>query len=372
MKIAYLLGSLNRGGTETLLLDVLSNASSLQLDAIAICRKGGVLETSFVQSSVPLYKIPVQKNIFQYLRTLRKTLIQNNVQVVHAQQPIDAMLSWAACKGTKIKIVLTWHGYDFHAGRLSSFIYNFVIKRVNNIFVSREQQTYYSQQYKLNPQRSHVVYNGIDFSKFNISNSSNTNLRKELNIPQETLLLGSVGNFVQGRDQMTLCRFLKLLQEQNVLFHFIFVGKRFDDSSQKYDDCVDFCQRNNLSNQVHFLGSRQDVPQILTQLDAFLYATDHDTFGISVVEAIAAGIPVFVNDWGVMKEITENGKYATLYKTKNENDLLRQFMLFLKDKSISNKKTVCSSDYIRKKYSIEKHIFELKKTYTNLIDEKSC
>ena len=366
MKICYTLGALNRGGTETLLFDVLSNARSQQLDAIAICRKGGMLEPLFMQSGVLLYKIPVQRNILRYLRTLRKTLIQNNVQIVHAQQPIDALFSWIACKGTKIKIVLTWHGYDFQAGRLSSFINKFVIKQVCcNIFVSKEQQTYYSQQYKLNPQRSHVVYNGIDFSKF-ITADLPDNIRKELNILQEAMLLGSVGNFNDVRDQITLCRFLKLLQEQNVLFHFLFVGKRIDSLPQKYDDCVEFCQQNNLSDRVHFLGTRQDVPQILTQLDAFLYATDHDTFGISAIEAIATGIPVFVNDWEVMQEVTEEGRCATLYKTKDEKDLLYHFMLFLKNQTYYKEKALESSKFVREKYSIEKHIQELVNVYGTL------
>ena len=364
MKIAYLLGSLNRGGAETLLLDVLSCAYSLQLDAIAIYREGGTLEHSFMQNNTSLYKNSNKKNIFSYLWTLRRTLIQNNVQIVHAQQPIDALFGWIACKGIKIKIVLTWHGYDFQAGRLSTFINRFIVKRVCcNIFVSQEQQAYYLQQYKFNPERSHVIYNGIDFSKFNIFNSLNTNLRKELDIPQEAILLGSVGNFNNVRDQITLCRFLKLLQEQNVLFHFLFVGKRVDNLPQKYDDCVEFCQQNNLSNRVHFLGTRQDVPQILTQLDAFLYATDHDTFGISVVEAIAAGTPVFVNDWGVMKEITEDGEYATLYKTKDEKDLLYHFMLFLKNQTYYKEKALEFSKCVREKYSIEKHIQELVNVY---------
>ena len=78
---------------------------------------------------------------------------------------------------------------------------------------------------------------------------------------------------------------------------------------------------------------------------------------------MAVGIPVFVNDWDVMKEITGNGKYATLYKTKNENDLLREFMLFLQNKALYQAKANEASIFVRKQYSIEKHIEKLKKVY---------
>ena len=364
MKIAFLLGSLNRGGTETLLLDVFQNADKAAFKFIGIHRKDGAYKTDFYATEQPLFKLS-PKFPFDpiYLWKLRKLLKDENIQIVHAQQPIDALCAWLVRLRTNFKIVLTWHGYDFQIKKLSAFINNFIIKRVHcNIFVSQTQMMHYQKKYKVNTQKCSVVYNGIDFSKLKMSYPS-CSLRKDLEISANVLLLGAVGNFNDVRDQMTLCRFLKLLQEQNVLFHFLFVGKQIDSSPQKYDDCVNFCSQNNLNDQVHFLGTRQDVPQILTQLDAFLYASDHDTFGIAIVEAIAAGIPVFVNDWEVMKEVTEDGKYATLYKTKNEKDLLCHFMSFLKNQNSYKENAEKSSQCVQKKYSIKKHIQELINVY---------
>jgi glycosyltransferase involved in cell wall biosynthesis len=108
---------------------------------------------------------------------------------------------------------------------------------------------------------------------------------------------------------------------------------------------------------------RTDVPHILAQSDAFVYATDYDTFGIAVAEAMATGIPVFVNDWEVMSEITEQGKYATLYKTKDEKDLLGKFMLFLASKNDYISKAQLAQQFVRSSYSIEQHIPNLMQQY---------
>jgi glycosyltransferase involved in cell wall biosynthesis len=153
------------------------------------------------------------------------------------------------------------------------------------------------------------------------------------------------------------------LKEKDVEFHFVFVGKRMEQIPHLHDDCVRYCRENELSRSVSFLGSRTDVPDILVELDAFLYATDHDTFGIAVVEALAVGVPVFVNDWEVMNEITENGKFATIYKTKDVDDLLQQFMLFLQNKQGYLTKANEAAGFVRTNYSIEKHIEKLKKVY---------
>jgi len=369
MKIAYLLGSLNRGGTETLLLDVFRNAKQNGLDAIGIYRKEGSLETDFIQSGVAMYKLPYESNLLIYLIKLRHFIIKNKVTLVHAQQPIDALFARIACFGTGIKILLTFHGYDFDDKRNGSIVLKLIIKKTHaNLFVSKSQCQYYQQKYALDPQKQLVVYNGIAFDKFDLAKIKSDctkikSLREELGLSMNGLLLGSIGNFVPARDQFTLCRFLKLLDEQKVDFHFVFIGGRVESSTDSYDNCYNFCQQYGLLNRVSFLGVRNDVPALLPQLNAFLYATDHDTFGIAVVEAMAAGIPVFVNDWEVMSEITAKGRYGMLYKTRDEVDLLQQFMLFLQDEAAYKAKANEAAQFIREKYSIERHIEKLKKVY---------
>ena len=404
MRIAFLLGSLNRGGTETMLLDMFRNAEKNHLDVIGIYRKSGTLETDFIESGVSMQKLSYQKNILHYLFRLRKILLSNKIFIIHAQQPIDALYAWLACMGTGIKIILTFHGYNFSERKLSNFILRFIIRRTDrNIYVSYTQLEYYQHTYNLKPNKQDVVYNGISFKKFDadgiqskridyqvnhIDDSSikartdSTNnesdlhlhpqvtIREELHLSKTTILLGSVGNFVPGRDPKTLCRFLKLLKNQDVQFHFVFIGKRSESAPHLYDTCVNYCEQNYLSEQVTFLGSRNDVPFLLQQLDAFVYSTDHDTFGIAVVEAMAVGIPVFVNDWAVMSEITGQGKYATLYTTKDEQDLLQKFMLFMQNKPVFKAKAIEAAGYVRERYSIEKHIETLMAIYKTVISEE--
>lgn len=381
MLIAYLFGSLQRGGTETLLLDVFRNASKNNLKAIGIYRKPGLLETDFLKSGIPFHKLPARRNLPCYLWQLRSLLKANGVDIAHAQQPIDALYAWLACIGTGIRVVHTFHGYDFDGSSMAKGILSFIIHRTAlNIYVSETQRDYYCRKYGLDAAKQVVVYNGISFDKLdlpinqltkshrfnNLSNASISNLREELHLSADTILLGAIGNFNAVRDQFTICRFLKLLHDQDVDFHFVFAGKRIEAMGYLYDQCTEYIRQNGLEHRVTFLGSRNDVPLILKQLDAFIYSTDHDTFGIAVVEAMATGIPVFVNDWGVMEEITDGGKYATLYKTKDEQDLLRHFMLFLQDKEPSQFKANEASGFVREKYSIEKHISNLYYIYSLL------
>jgi len=318
MNIAYLLGSLNRGGTETLLLDVFNNSVSSPYKMIGVYRKEGILSDDFHSSGVSLFKLtpgPVWM-LWLYLWRLRKLLLREKVTIVHAQQNLDAVYAGLACLGLRIKVVQSFHGYDFHLGYFNKLLIRLSLKMAHlNIFVSESQRKYYAQTYKLNHfTKQVVVYNGINFSKLKLQSENAFLLDSKECLKKISLAM--VGNFVPVRDQMTVCRFLYLLNEKEIDFNFSFIGRKDENNPQLYDDCVAFCLAKGLNDKVLFCGMRPDVPALLPQLDAFIYSTDHDTFGLAVIEAIACGIPVFANDWEVMKEVTDNGKLSTLYPTK--------------------------------------------------------
>ena len=166
---------------------------------------------------------------------------------------------------------------------------------------------------------------------------------------------------------MTICRFLNLLNKKGVDFAFLFVGDKNTNEPWCFDDCVKYCMHNNLNGKVFFLGTRDDVPNILNQLDAFIYSSNHDTFGIAVIEAMAMGLPVFVNDWEVMKEITDKGKHATLFKTRNEHDLFNKFLQFLQNEEAFIQKAKKDAAWARQKYDISRYLIELKNIYAELL-----
>ncbi len=366
MKIAYMLGSLNRGGTETLLLDCFRNKAQAPFDFIGIYRKEGQLSNDFRTSQVPLFKLcPKHPLDVGYFSRLRKLIHSQQISILHAQQPLDALYARIATLFMSVRVVLTLHGYDAGFKTTDRIILRWAIHWSDIIlFVSNAQKAYYQRQYSLPTKKVQTLYNGISFVK--LDKAKVTDIRQELHLPKEVMLLGSVGNFVPGRDQMTLCRFLKRLHETNVDFRFLFVGAKSKVEPDRFEECVQFCAENNLSSDVFFLGSREDVPSILKQLDAFLYASDHDTFGIAVIEAMASSVPVFVNDWEVMREITDDGVYANLYPTKQEEELFRQFMDFTANTTTYKQQAQKASAWVRKNYSIQNHQINMSNIYRSI------
>lgn len=372
-KVAYILGSLNRGGAETLLLDVFRHASSAAYDIIGIHRKDGSYLDEFVATGVPFISYSRKgKCIFSYLCGLRKILQDNCIEIAHTQLYLDAIYVWLATIGTNIKIVTTFHGFDTDKSLIGKCMYQLAMWMANKVvFVSETQRSYYLAKYKFIEKKSCVVYNGVDFSKLDgLENERNPFIeidRAQRGLQEKTSIrLAMVGNFGSGRSQSIIAKSIQKLNIRGINdFHFYFVGRRNPKEGWRYDECVKYCEDHDLQN-VKFLGGRSDVPEILQNLDGFVYSTSHDTFGIAVVEAMASGVPLLVNDYPTMLEITQDGQWATLFKSDDVEDCANKLQYFIKNISELKTKAQEQKGEIRKKYSIENHLYTLNKVYNNL------
>lgn len=368
MKVAFTIGAINRGGAETLLLDVMKRASQLPFEAMLIHRNGGDYEVDFKETGQPcVHLCPRHHRYISYVLALRKILRENKIDIVHAQCWLDAIYARIATIGLPIKIVTTFHGFT---GAIPTIGWLCKIRYVLSIiasdkvcFVSEHEQQGFERNFgKWIGNKGCVVYNGVDFGK--LDNISKNAPLSTSNSPHPKLCM--VGNFNSVRSQMVVCQALAQVQFP---YNFYFIGGRIANEAWRYDNCVAYCQEHHLDN-VHFFGKRGDVPVLLQQMDGFVYSSANDTFGIALVEAMAIGLPVVTNDHPVMQEVTNNGKWATLFKSDDIAacaNAIEDLLLHLAERKATAKNT---AKQVREEYSIEKHIERLTNVYQSLLQRQ--
>ena len=361
MKVAFFLGSLNRGGAETLLADVFAQGTDLPFEAVCIYRNEGTLSDVFHKTEVPMRKLPRKRSWLLYGLRLRRLVKKEGVDILHAQSAFNAVIAILFLAFTPVKIVLTLHGVAFNSA--NGWYKRFVFHHCRRLIcVSESERT----QYLAHPvhgveDRFVVIPNGINFNKFGYSSPT---------ADESTLRMCMVGNFVPEKNQYFICCLLKELTLQGVTFDFSFIGARVPAYGACYDRCVSFCEQNGLGGQVQFLGSRNDVPDLLSGMDAFVYSSKSETFGIAVVEAMAMGLPTFVNDLDVFDEITQNGELAFLYKSDDVQDLSGKISDYLHNRSDYHARAQANASVVRNRYSIATHTANLQSIYSQIIVEK--
>ena len=371
MKVAYFIGSLNRGGTETLVLDTFRRKEKAPYESILIYRSEGELSEAYRATGVPMFCIKPNRFKLGYITRLRRLLKEEGIDILHTQTHLNAFLGIFCTCFSKVKLVVTFHGFT---PSVSDKVYTrFGLWFADaSIFVSEYARDWYLKRTVCAPRkRSYVVYNGIDFSKFDKPYETPDFLNKDDEASSETVKMVMVGNFSTARSQILLCQALKALKERNAGdVRLYLVGKKTNADPEVYDNCVSYCRENGLlDTMVHFVGGRSDVPAILQHMDAFVYATNRDTFGIAVIEAVASGLPAVVNDWEVMKEVTNNGEWALLYKTMDVADCADKLEVVLKNKEQRKEAALRNAEAVRQKFSIENHILNLNEVYEKTLEK---
>ena len=360
MKVAFFLGTLNRGGAETLLADVFNHSEPLPFDAVCLYRKEGSLSMDFHRSEVRMLCLPRKGSWMIYGLRIRRLMRSEKVDIVHAQSALNAFLAAVFLAFTGIRVVVTFHSYG--SGKNNPLIKRVVSRYCRRIvFVSEAQRKWLlNHGYQHSANKSVVIHNGIDFSRLQMASPI---------ADDAPLKMCMVGSFGSGRNQLFICKFLDELKTKGVKFQFYFIGAPRDSEPQCYQDCVDYCRHHQLDGCVSFCGLCDNVPQQLSTMDCFIYATRHDTFGIAVLEAIASGLPTFVNSNPVMREITGQGQFANLYHGGDIGDMLARFEDYLIHRQEYISRARENAFAIRQQFGISNHISQLQLLYLSVLTD---
>jgi glycosyltransferase involved in cell wall biosynthesis len=149
-----------------------------------------------------------------------------------------------------------------------------------------------------------LVENGVDIDRFT-NNVSKNIYRETLNIPPEAYTCAMVARLeYPQKDQATIIRSVSRLE--NV--HLILAGDGRDKSQLKM-----LAEELNVSQRVHFVGYIENVEQLLSSIDLYIHSVMYEGFGLSIVEALASGVPVIASDVLGINALLSNGSDALFF-----------------------------------------------------------
>ena len=296
---------------------------------------------------------------------VRRFIKENKIDVIHTFHYVDAYYAMMASRGMKVKVIYSCYSYHDDLSGFSKRIFKNVLKNVDAvIFQTDTHRNRMLSKYNINKQNVCKLFHA--FSAERLDDNRYKSIRDEFFIDDFRYLIGTLGDFTPEHDVLNVFKMVKKLRKTGRNFTCIVAGDELEEYDSYFDDCKYYYLIQGLDNYITFAGRRNDSSNFVSQLDVFVYHSDNEAVAVPLIEAMLLGVNVVANDSEMIKEITLNGKYATLYESGNAVDFAdktRQIMMDLDDYKIIAE-TV--KEECREIYSIERHVDGLKEIYTNV------
>jgi len=301
-------------------------------------------------------------------------LIKENPTIVHSHTSKAGLLGRLAAKLAGVPIIVhTPHGHVFfgYFGPLKTKIFILLEKLASRItdkiatLSNREKEDYIlfkiAEEDKLS-----VICSGIGLNKFKESLlSEKQNLKKELGIPQNSLIVGTAGRLVPVKGPEFLIKAAKYIISKYPDTYFIFTG------DGPLENALNRKAREmGISENIIFLGWRDDVAKIISIYDIFVLPSLNEGMGRVLAEAMALGKPIVASNTGGIPDLVIHGKNGFLVPPKNPKELAKYIQVLIEDKDKREKMSLKGKE-MSLNFSAEIMIEKIASLYKELLIQKN-
>ncbi len=221
----------------------------------------------------------------------------------------------------KVPIVQTIHSVVIYHPYVQKFY--LLEKLAANVAISRKVYTIISEL--LGPRaRIYTIYNGIPVSNF---------LRKRT-INEDVRNIVAIGRLEKEKDYPNLLSAVSMLKKRLLANGMPLINVNIVGSGSLENDLKNLTSKMGLSDIVNFLGIRNDIPELLMNNDIYVMASEWEGLSISLIEALASGIPIVATNAGSNSEIVDNGVNGIIVPTKNPEALSEAIYSLILDQEL--------------------------------------
>ena len=238
---------------------------------------------------------PLSKNNIKAFGQLKKVIKNGGYDIVHCHTPNAAVVTRLVCskfrKKNGLKVFYTAHGFHFYKGapKLNWMVYYPIEKfcsKFTDKLITINKEDYELAKNKFKAKEVHYVPGvGVDLSKFENVHVDKNSKRREIGVPEDAFLLLSVGELNENKNHQIIIKALAKLNNPNIHYAIAGVG-------DKREYLLALADELGVSEQLHLLGYRKDIPELNHSADVFCFPSIREGLPLAPIEAMACGLPV--------------------------------------------------------------------------------
>nr|WP_240610882.1 glycosyltransferase family 4 protein [Ammonifex thiophilus] len=288
---------------------------------------------------IPFARSPYSPKNLKAFRELRRLLETHRFALIHVHTPVAAFLGRYLAKVTgQGSVLYTAHGFHFYQGApLRNWLIYCTAERLaarwtdGLIVINREDFDIARRilGFKSGKNLFYVPGVGVELDRFGPSGSPpEKGIRSELGLAPEDIVVTCVAEMSRDKNHGLLLAAWKELASRHTNCHLILVG-----TGELLPRWKKRVEAEHIP-RVHFLGYRRDVPQILRESDVAVLTSRREGLPRSLMEAMAAGLPVVATDVRGSRDLVEHGRMGFLVKLGDVEGLADALERLIKDREL--------------------------------------
>ncbi|MEW6505800.1 MAG: glycosyltransferase family 4 protein [Chloroflexota bacterium] len=367
-----------------LLLNQLRNIQQAGYEVVGISSRGTEV---FAIEAAGIRHIPVMMTRKQFtpfrdlkaLWQLYRIFRRDRYTIVHTHNPKPGFLGQIAAKMAGVPIIVnTLHGFYFHdhmkpVRRRFYITLEKIAARCSDVILSQnhEDMEVSIRERICTSEKIKHLGNGIDVAHFNPDSHLKQDIahkRFEVGMHDRAKVVGFVGRLVREKGLLELFAAACIVQEQVPDVRFLIIGPVDTDKPDAVTP--DVAQDYGIADLFHFLGMRQDMPELYALMDVFVLPSHREGFPRAPMEASAMKVPCVVTDIRGCREAVEHGRNGLLVPLGNAQALADAIVELLNDQEKAHRMGEEGRRMALERFD-EQLVFEkVKAEYARLLREK--
>ncbi|WP_186667720.1 glycosyltransferase family 4 protein [Sporosarcina sp. BP05] len=269
-------------------------------------------------------------NIKAY-KKLRKLIMEKEYDIVHTHTPVASVCVRLACKKlNNVRVIYTAHGFHFFKGAaIKNWLVFYPIERLlsryTDVLITINKEDYNIAIKKFNTKKVEYIPGvGLNTKKINELIVDKSMKRKEMGIPNDAIILLSVGELNKNKNHETVIKALAKIERSNI--YYIICGR--GPLEQHLQDLI---VKLNVDKNVQLLGFRTDILEICKAVDIFIFPSYREGLPVSIMEAMACELPVICSDIRGNTDLVANGKGGYTVKSGNIDEYVSCITILIDD-----------------------------------------
>lgn len=297
IRILHVVVNMNRGGAETLLMNLYRNIDRSKIQFDFLISKVGAFDAEIEAMGGFIHRIPYVTEVGhrKYIQSLDHFFATHpNYRIVHSHMDRMSGFVLRSAKKAKTPIRIAHSHNTSSEGGIAAKTYKwvagkFILSSATHLMACSSIAAEWLFAKKVN--KATILKNGIECNRFEFSPVIRKQVRQELNLVDDCFVVGHVGRFAHQKNHSFLLDIFAQLNREipNTVLMLVGEGPLRLEMEQK-------ARELNLEDKVKFLGVRSDINRILQAFDVFVFPSLHEGLPVTLIEAQGAGLPCVITD----------------------------------------------------------------------------